>query len=637
MASAPIARGGNEDRIKQHSESKVYRRKTFRGVKNGNTVTATLSTTTTTDKDTCLKNGNTITASFSNVEAFNNSSGQAVPHSEALEDANLLHQPLPNAASDDLTRLNGQAAVGLTAEATQELSADNGIIQTGSGIQNQGNCALKPKQEMQEIRRKFESELEIVRNLVKRIEAIQMQLNSEHTSSHISTIEMADNVRGAYHVHSEVGSVGVVTDDTRPLPQLSILVIENGKGTRDFMEREKRTPKENQFYRNSEFLLAKDKIPPAESNKKSKLNGKKHSSQKLKHGFGMATKIFNACVSLLEKLMKHKHGWVFNTPVDAEGLGLHDYCSIIRHPMDLGSVKTSLHKNWYKSPKEFAEDVRLTFHNAMTYNPEGQDVHVMAEQLLKIFEDRWIVIESNYHQELRLGMEFQATLPSSNSMRHLSSPVPPLDMRKILRRSESLINPADSKTQPMSVTPSARTPSLKKPQAKDPFKRDMTYNEKKRLSTNLQNLPSEKLNTILQIIKKRNFELLQQDDEIEVDIDNVDTETLWELDRLVSNYRKSMSKNKRKAELAMLKARAEAEHNNQEKTPAPDGSKDFRENRTDENVLSSSSPFRGGQQKDHSSKSSSSSSSSSDSGSSSSDSDSDSSAASGSDAGSPSH
>ncbi|KAG7034891.1 hypothetical protein SDJN02_01684, partial [Cucurbita argyrosperma subsp. argyrosperma] len=86
MASAPIAGGGNEDRIKQHSESKVYRRKTFRGV----------------------KNGNTITASFSNVEGFNNSSGQAVPHSEALENANLSQQqPLPNAASDDLTRLDG--------------------------------------------------------------------------------------------------------------------------------------------------------------------------------------------------------------------------------------------------------------------------------------------------------------------------------------------------------------------------------------------------------------------------------------------------------------------------------------------------------------------------------------------------
>ena len=569
MASAPIAGGGDDGRIKQrYSECKVYRRKTFKGVKSQNTASATASitvSTTTTDKDPSNRNGKTISDTFSNVKDLNNNSDQAVPHSEGSEDANLSQQePLPNAASDadDLTRLDGQTSVGPTTEATQDPPSVNGISSTGFDDQNR--VASKPKQEMQELRRKFESELEIVRNLVKRIEAIQGQINSGHSHSHVSTMDIADNGRGAYHVHSEVGSVGVPTDDSRPLRQLSISVLENGKGVHDFMEREKRTPKANQFYRNSEFLLAKDKIPPAESNKKSKLIGKKHSRRKFKHGFGTGSKIFNACVSLLEKLMKHKHGWVFNTPVDVEGLCLHDYYSIIRHPMDLGTVKTRLNKNWYKSPKEFAEDVRLTFHNAMTYNPRGQDVHIMAEQLLKIFEDRWVVIESNYYQELRLGMEFGAT-PSSNSIKSHPITVPPLDMRKILRRSESLINPADSKTQPMSVTPSARTPSLQKPKAKDLFKRDMTYNEKKKLSTNLQNLPSEKLDAILQIIKKRNFELLQQEDEIEVDIDTVDTETLWELDRLVTNYRKSLSKNKRKAELAILKARAEAEHNGQEK------------------------------------------------------------------------
>lgn len=571
MASAPIAGGGDEDRVKQrYSETKVYRRKAFKGLKNKNTASVTASTTvsTTTDKDGSSKNGNTVAATFSNVKNLNNNSDQAVPHSEASEDANLSQQqpsPRLGAASDDLTRLNGEASVGPTALATEDPSSGNGILKMGLDNQSRVNGASKPKQEMQELRRKFESELEIVRNLVKRIEAIQGQLNSGHSHSHVSTMELADNGRGAYHVHSEVGSVGVPPDDTRPLHRLNISVLENGKGVNEFMEREKRTPKANQFYRNSEFLLAKDRIPPAESNKKSKLNGRKHSRRKFKHGFGMGTKIFNSCVSLLEKLMKHKHGWVFNTPVDVEGLGLHDYFSIIRHPMDLGTVKTRLNKNWYKSPKEFAEDVRLTFHNAMTYNPKGQDVHVMAEQLLKIFEDRWAIIESNYYQEMRLGMEYGAARPSSNSIRAHSVTLPPLDMRKILRGTESFINPADSKTQPMSVTPSARTPSLQKPKAKDPFKRDMTYSEKQKLSTNLQNLPSEKLDAILQIIKKRNSEILQQDDEIEVDIDSVDTETLWELDRLVTNYRKSLSKNKRKAELAILKAQAQAEHNDREK------------------------------------------------------------------------
>lgn len=95
-----------------------------------------------------------------------------------------------------------------------------------------------------------------------------------------------------------------------------------------------------------------------------------------------------------------------------------------------------------------------------------------------------------------------------------------------------------------------RPPVLKKPKAKDSDKRDMTFDDKQRLSTNLQSLPVEKLDAIIQIIKKRNTALSQHDDEIEVDIDNVDAETLWELDRFVTNYRKSSSKNRRKTEIA---------------------------------------------------------------------------------------
>ncbi|XP_030942257.1 transcription factor GTE5, chloroplastic-like [Quercus lobata] len=59
--------------------------------------------------------------------------------------------------------------------------------------------------------------------------------------------------------------------------------------------------------------------------------------------------VFKTCSDLLTKLMKHKFGWVFNKPVDVKGLGLHDYHTIVKHPMDLGTVKTRLDKNWYKS------------------------------------------------------------------------------------------------------------------------------------------------------------------------------------------------------------------------------------------------------------------------------------------------
>ena len=57
--------------------------------------------------------------------------------------------------------------------------------------------------------------------------------------------------------------------------------------------------------------------------------------------------------------MKHEDGWVFNVPVDAKGFGLHDYHTIVKEPMDLGTVKAKLGEGLYESPLDFAEDVRL--------------------------------------------------------------------------------------------------------------------------------------------------------------------------------------------------------------------------------------------------------------------------------------
>ena len=46
---------------------------------------------------------------------------------------------------------------------------------------------------------------------------------------------------------------------------------------------------------------------------------------------------------------------------------------------------------------------------------------------------------------------------------------------------------------------------------------------------------------------RRNRDLKLDGDEIELDIEVVDVETLWELDRLVTNFKKMVSKIKRQA------------------------------------------------------------------------------------------
>ncbi|KAG5391164.1 hypothetical protein IGI04_032705 [Brassica rapa subsp. trilocularis] len=429
----------------------------------------------------------------------------------------------------------------------------------------------KSKQEKEEIRKKLEDQLNVVRDLVRKIEDKEGEIGACNDSRLLAS---ADINNGGGRILPGLASDGLpreVIRTPRHLNQLSVSVLENAHGVSEHVEKEKRTPKANQFYRTSEFLLG-DKLPPAESNKKSKSSAKKHGGE-AGHGFGAGSKVFKNCSALLERLMKHKHGWVFNAPVDVKGLGLHDYFAIIEHPMDLGTVKSALANNLYKSPREFAEDVRLTFHNAMTYNPPGQDVHIMAEVLLQMFEERWAVIEADYNRQLRFAAGYEMNLPASTMRSRLgpTMPPPPISVSNTMDWSglpSDLQHPKPTTT-PGRTPTSARTPALKKPKANEPNKRDMTYEEKQKLSGQLQNLPPEKLDAIVQIVNKRNTAVKLRDEEIEVDIDSVDPETLWELDRFVTNYKKGLSKKKRRAELA-IQAKAEAERNSQQQmAPAP--------------------------------------------------------------------
>uniref|UniRef100_A0A5B6Z0Y1 Putative transcription factor GTE4 n=1 Tax=Davidia involucrata TaxID=16924 RepID=A0A5B6Z0Y1_DAVIN len=644
MASGTLGADDSREKHRWGEGNKVYTRKIHNKGRN-NTTTSNNKNTTTDNNNNTTTTTTTTTTTNNNDDDDNNNVPQQSSQTLAAEDANSSQQQRTlsrlDAASDDSSSQNPPPQVS----APNGHEPPNGNVVSKPVITKVDSrvrinlAAARSKYEIRELRRKLVSELDQVRSFVKKLEAKEVQVTGYSTSgggySH-SQFSASDviNRGGLVRANSEVGSVGHL--DSRPFQQLSVSVIEINHGVGEFVEKEKRTPKANQYYRNSDFLLGKERLPPPESNKKVKSNGKKHGGE-MGYRFGMdkyTSQALKSCSNLLAKLMKHKHAWVFNVPVDAKALGLHDYHDIIKHPMDLGTVKSRLAKNWYKSPREFAEDVRRTFHNAMTYNPKGQDVHIMAEQLSKIFEEKWAVIEAEYNVDWRYEMVYDVGLPTPTS-RKTHPPHPPIpapEMRSLDRSQSMMTMPVDSRLKQSNSAPVGRTPVPKKPKAKDRDKRDMTFEEKQRLSTNLQSLPSEKLDNIVQIIKKSNSTLCQHDDEIEVDIDSVDAETLWELDRFVTNYKKSLSKNKRKAELA-LQARAEATHAVPAINPTPAIVKESKETKTDEKNVATSSPVQEEKQEDNASRSCSSSSSSSDSGSSSSDSDSDSSSADGSDAG----
>lgn len=52
-----------------------------------------------------------------------------------------------------------------------------------------------------------------------------------------------------------------------------------------------------------------------------------------------------SCARLVREMLSKKHvayAWPFYKPVDVKALGLHDYHDIIKHPMDLSTIKVIL-------------------------------------------------------------------------------------------------------------------------------------------------------------------------------------------------------------------------------------------------------------------------------------------------------
>lgn len=106
-------------------------------------------------------------------------------------------------------------------------------------------------------------------------------------------------------------------------------------------------------------------------------------------GGGDLVRAFGRCRALLDELLRQEDGWVFSSPVDARALGLRDYYVVVRDPMDLGTVLRRLERRRYAHPHAFADDVRLTFRNALSYNNEGDPVYNSALELSEIFEAGW--------------------------------------------------------------------------------------------------------------------------------------------------------------------------------------------------------------------------------------------------------
>ncbi|XP_045081074.1 bromodomain-containing protein 3-like isoform X7 [Coregonus clupeaformis] len=305
------------------------------------------------------------------------------------------------------------------------------------------------------------------------------------------------------------------------------------------------------------------------------------------------------CDSILKEMLSKKHAayaWPFYKPVDAEALELHDYHEIIKHPMDLSTVKKKIDGREYPDAQMFAADVRIMFSNCYKYNPPDHEVVAMARKLQDVFEMRFAKMpdepvelspgagglvskgdnsssgdssssdssDSEEERATRLA-ELQEQLKAVHeqlaalSQAPVSKPKKKKEKKEKDKKKDKDNKHSKTKTDEKKAKPGqpAKQGQQKKPSRKanstvtgsrQPKKGGrgyesdeeeslpMAYDEKRQLSLDINRLPGEKLGRVVHIIQSREPSLRDSNpDEIEIDFETLKPSTLRELERYVKS------------------------------------------------------------------------------------------------------
>lgn len=96
---------------------------------------------------------------------------------------------------------------------------------------------------------------------------------------------------------------------------------------------------------------------------------------------GLSREETNKALNLVKYLEKKPEAAEFLKPVDYKGMGLDDYPLIIKHPMDLSTVRKKLKSSKYNSFEEVVVDLNLVWDNCRTYNQIGSFIVQQADAM----------------------------------------------------------------------------------------------------------------------------------------------------------------------------------------------------------------------------------------------------------------
>lgn len=228
---------------------------------------------------------------------------------------------------------------------------------------------------------------------------------------------------------------------------------------------------------------------------------------------------FRQCKKIIEELMKHEFSEPFLRPVDPVALKIPDYLLIIKKPMDLGTIKQNLENDRYSSIKEFSDDTRLIWQNAMSYNHPKSGIYKMAQTLSIVFEEKLPKVLSIADQtpaqrkkelELKISELHESIDTFKNELKEL--------------RANGLSAIRDQK-QKVKYKRHQRTAE------------PMTFEEKANLTNAINNLPPQYLSGIFSIIDEEIPNALKTGtNEVELDIDSLDAYVLRRMESYIKTF-----------------------------------------------------------------------------------------------------
>ncbi len=298
-------------------------------------------------------------------------------------------------------------------------------------------------------------------------------------------------------------------------------------------------------------------------------------------------------------IMNDKMGW-FTVPVDPVAHNCPNYLQVIKHPMDLGTVQTKLRADEYSSEDQVLGDIRLVFSNAMKFNPPVHPVHKVAAQHLVIlereleklrapprkgsrvkrkstkpggisdsdeeFDDEDLLSPSSreekrdrsrskkkqkrssggaYHQQQPAGgAESSEIAMLKNQLSQISEQLQLVTQLNAMQNQHSML----MSTQPAIGLPPAGNPraaparAAPAPVQRKKEVRPLSYQEKRQLGQDINCLGEDEIVKVVEIIQESGGPLGKDDEDIELDIDSLDTPTLKKLQKFVKQAKNRMKK-----------------------------------------------------------------------------------------------